>query len=68
VPAATPQNSPLVFDIPTETRTIRPFCGFGAPDGSRGTISAAAASPAFRCPGGMAFDPPGKRPPWNWPR
>ena len=53
------ENSCVVFDIPTESSTIRPLAS-AFPAASRGAIAEAAWSPSFSCAAGRVF-PPGYR-------
>ena len=58
------QNSCVVFDIPSDSRTTFPLA-LSAPEVSSGTMACARDCPAAACAAGSTFAPAGYRPPTN---
>src|SRR5215510_6357519 len=58
------QNSCVVFDIPSESRTILPLA-LGAPEVSSATTAWARDCPAVACAVGSTLPPAGYKPPTN---
>src|SRR5450759_81557 len=59
-----PQNSCVVLDIPTDSRTIFPLAS-ACPAALRGRMLRAKVVPRAACDAGTLLDPPGYRPPWK---